>query len=67
MEAGIRRNLICYNTCNEIETLEIQSYSCTAAILSAILEFVIRFYQTSTNDVRCHYAQLSEKRSLYIN
>ena len=43
IEGGIRRNAICYSTWNEIQTLEMQSYPCTAAILSAILEFVIRF------------------------
>ena len=39
---------------------------CTAAILSAISEFVIGLYQTSTTDVWCHYAQFSEKQSLCI-
>ena len=45
VEAVIRRNAICYlyNTLNEIQTLEIQPLPCTAAILSASLEFVIRF------------------------
>ena len=119
LEAGIRKNAICYNTWNEISTFEIQPYHCTVTILSAILEFVIGFVsnfynwcpvslrtiqwknevsilindwviancsvsrppfcltswnllsylsQTSTTNMRCHYAQFSEKKwSLYIN
>ena len=49
IEAGIRRNAICYSTWNEIWTLEIQSYHCTTAILSAILKFVIRFVSNFYN------------------
>ena len=39
-----------------------------AAILSAILEFVIGFVSNVYTHVRCHYAQFSDKkRSLHIN
>ena len=69
VEAGIRRNAISYTTWNEIETLEIQTCICTAAILSAISEFVFRFVSNFCNwcPVSLRTIQWTNEVSILIN
>ena len=67
IEAGIRRNAISYPTWNELWTHAIQPYPCSAAILSAILEFVIRFVSNFYNwcSVSLRTSQWKKTKSLY--